>query len=448
MGSYLGSEGNNVSATAEGALRNPTGFGETVKLYYGHSSAGSRDIQMNIHSPSVCPSKLNVDVNARLYQDNSLLHFSSFSKNVGSLGIHIASIDTRHKLSFACAVRDEIPSSLPRVEVQKKQWAHDQGGGKSQMFTNDLLASFPSTSRPPFGGTSDEVPTSIGPLEFPINSSRHASPGILHTLAPSTKTNVEYTYTPCDSRDSPSNPSRGRLLRGTVEIALPPGTARFAKVDVAAEQHVSLAEILPFSRLRNITASFCGSFGTARLLGDSQAVADIRHREYSPDGQRLQLNLSDRFFLGGPGSLRGMHLNGVGPRSFPPVSPVTSRGDVVDGACMDDSLGGMTKVVGLAALSAPLPWVFATSENARTFLFLNAGALLPHSLWPLAPLSAHPTGNSFNNILSPFRLSVGCGLSYALGPARLELSYALPLRMAQHDVIKPFQIGVGLSMNN
>jgi outer membrane protein assembly factor BamA len=418
-----------------------------VKLSYGHSSAGSRDIQVNVHAPSVSPNKLNVDINARLYEDNSSMHFSSFSKNVGSLALHVSSIDSRHKLSMACAVRDEIPSSAPRIDVQKKQWAHDREE-KSKMFTNDLLSSFPANVRPSFGKTAaQDVPMSVGPLEFPIHSSRHASPGMLHSLAPSTKTNVEYTYTACDSRDHPANPSRGQLLRGTVEVALPPGTARFAKVEVTAEKHLSLAEILPFPALRHVTASFCGSFGTARLLGgvgEAMAMADMRRRDYASDGQRRQLNLSDRFFLGGPGSLRGLHLHGVGPRSsLPPSSDTSSANQGVD-----DALGGMSRVVGMAVLAAPVPFSFASSENMRSFLFLNAGTLLPHSLWPLTPLSTVPAPTSLGDMFTSFRLSVGCGLSYALGPARLELTYALPLRIAQHDVVKPFQIGIGLSMNN
>ena len=242
-------------------------------------------------------------------------------------------------------------------------------------------------------------------------------------------------------------------MRGSLELALPPGTARYARVDVTAEKHLSLSSVLPLRGLEGVVASWCGSFGTARLLdlpgSTCASQVNLTSRYYTSDGQRKQLHMSDRFFLGGPMSLRGFHLYGAGPRGTAvtptrqnDMLPMLRSGDLcgVD----DDALGGMTRVVGMLGLSAPLPFKFTSSENVRTFIFANYGALLPHSMWPLVPIAK---SLSLQEAISPFRVSIGCGVSYSLGPARLELTYALPVRMARHDVIKPFQIGIGLSMN-
>ena len=46
------------------------------------------------------------------------------------------------------------------------------------------------------------------------------------------------------------------------------------------------------------------------------------------------------------------------------------------------------------------------------------------------------------------RASVGAGVSLTLSPAvTLEVTYAVPLLKSSHDVTKPFQLGVGISLS-
>lgn len=46
------------------------------------------------------------------------------------------------------------------------------------------------------------------------------------------------------------------------------------------------------------------------------------------------------------------------------------------------------------------------------------------------------------------RASVGAGISLTLSPAvTLEATYSIPVLKASHDNIKPFQLGVGLSLS-
>ena len=43
-----------------------------------------------------------------------------------------------------------------------------------------------------------------------------------------------------DDRDSPASPSEGSLLQGHVEVAGPPGNARFVKTEGQAQYHKQL----------------------------------------------------------------------------------------------------------------------------------------------------------------------------------------------------------------
>ena len=102
-----------------------------------------------------------------------------------------------------------------------------------------------------------------------------------------------------------------------------------------------------------------------------------------------------------------------------------------------EALGGYTKLNGLLLLSAPLHIAALGKDAARTFVFLNVGSVgMGWSRQQSSPFFGH------------LRASVGSGIAVTVGNnVRLELSYAVPLMKATHDVVKPFQIGVGLSMS-
>ncbi len=101
-----------------------------------------------------------------------------------------------------------------------------------------------------------------------------------------------------------------------------------------------------------------------------------------------------------------------------------------------EALGGYTKLGGMAMLSAPLYFPALGSDAARSFLFLNVGSVgMGHQRTTNAPFFGF------------LRASVGTGLAITVGNnIRFEVSYALPLLKAPQDVVKNFQIGVGLSM--
>ena len=76
---------------------------------------------------------------------------------------------------------------------------------------------------------------------------------------------------------------------------------------------------------------------------------------------------SDRFYIGGPGQLRGFMPAGIGPRSS-----ASKGGSSVPGG---DALGGDLFYTSTLAMSVPFPSYFATlrQNGARIFGFANAG---------------------------------------------------------------------------
>lgn len=136
---------------------------------------------------------------------------------------------------------------------------------------------------------------------------------------------------------------------------------------------------------------------------------------------RKASHLSDRTFIGGPTSVRGFSLRGIGP---------------YDRA---DALGGDVAFEAAVALSFPL--VPAWKSFMKGHVFINAGnAMLFSNAWLSKP------GQAFNQLLGEAGASLGTGLVFkVLDMARLELNYAIPLKMKDsfrfHEGL---QIGLGI----
>lgn len=75
----------------------------------------------------------------------------------------------------------------------------------------------------------------------------------------SVKSAIKYMYTLVDDRDSSASPTSGKYLKGTVELALPLGTAHFLKTEVDAQYHTTIGPKL-FGQT-GFVASVCGSMG-------------------------------------------------------------------------------------------------------------------------------------------------------------------------------------------
>ncbi|CAM9337543.1 unnamed protein product [Discosporangium mesarthrocarpum] len=222
-----------------------------------------------------------------------------------------------------------------------------------------------------------------------------ASPSIIAESRPSVKGSVAYTYTG-DGRDDPIMPTAGSFFEGSVEGAGVVGDVRFLKGTVEAQKHLPI--------WRGLSLGLCGFMGAVRPLGGNQRV-----------------RFNDRFFLGGPCTLRGFQSSGVGPRA------PREEGENPNG----DALGGDVTYRASAILGVPFPLLSfpAQSLPAHLHIFANVGNL---TAWET------PIGRYFKDT----RLSVGVGTVWnALGMCRMEVNLAHVIRKAQNDLTRSFQVG-------
>jgi len=162
---------------------------------------------------------------------------------------------------------------------------------------------------------------------------------------------------------------------------------------------------------------------------------------------------SDRFYIGGPGQLRGFLPSGIGPRA-------NKGGSSVPGG---DALGGDLFYTSTLATSIPFPSYFSTlrQNGARIFGFANAGTCVSctssssggllggagtgggiQSSPSLLGLGCIPV---WSQILQSTRVAVGGGVSVGSPMGRFEATYAVPLRYGPRDARKSVQFGFGFS---
>lgn len=202
-----------------------------------------------------------------------------------------------------------------------------------------------------------------------------------------------------DTRNSAILPRRGALLRINQELAgYTGGDASFLKEDVELQLNK------PFIWGSVLSASLWG--GMIFPLG------------------RQPTSIADRFYLGGPTSVRGFGMYSIGPQSE------------------GDYLGGEAYWAGGLHLYTPLP--FRSNKGGladlfRTHFFLNAGNLcnLNYGEGPRAHLQ---------KLAECIRWSYGAGIILRLGNiARLELNYCLPMGVQSGDrICDGVQFGAGI----
>lgn len=135
-------------------------------------------------------------------------------------------------------------------------------------------------------------------------------------------------------------------------------------------------------------------------------------------------SIADRFYLGGPTSVRGFSMHSIGPQSE------------------GDYLGGEAYWAGGLHLYTPLPFrpgQGGFGELFRTHFFLNAGNLcnLNYGEGPRAHI---------RKLAECIRWSYGAGIVLRLGNiARLELNYCIPMGVQRGDrICDGVQFGAGI----
>ncbi|XP_076450152.1 sorting and assembly machinery component 50 homolog [Babylonia areolata] len=228
--------------------------------------------------------------------------------------------------------------------------------------------------------------------------SRTTSFAVREQAGHSLKSSLKHVFVR-DQRDDSILPSTGSLLRLSQEYAGLGGNVEFSKQELELQ--------------------FNKSFFWDTVLQLSLAGGVMRPLHMKDD-----IRINDRFFLGGPLTLRGFNMKGVGPHS--------------DG----NALGAEAYWVCAAHIYTPMPFRPGRGgfgDLFRTHLFINAGNL----------------GNiNFNNLLGSaremgqnLRWACGGGVVLRLGRvARMELNYVFPMALQQGDSANPgLQFGIGLS---
>lgn len=416
-----GSGGTGVTGKIEAGFRSPLGHGEFVRVgaestLHG-SKAGRTSYSVNVDIPHVGGRLDNVHVVlARVLEDNR--YYQSLQYVADTLSARWASRDGKTTFSAEYALRDEVPVS-------------------------HHLAST--------GGAS---------------TARDASAAIMSCAASSSCLNLKANNKWLDTRDIPSMPSIGSAIESTVEMALPPGSAQFLKGTVNAQHSLTLGP-----RILDQPGLTCTISGTAGLLvpfaafftpnssnrGSTRVAGDYT----SAETRNIRTYISDRFHVGGPITLRGFDPCGIGARSLGGREHLQSSGfnhggsSLLEGSTLStsqgDSLGGISKLLLSAVFSVPLPFkdIAHKLHNIRAIGYINAGSLGSPNFWSRwrynqdHPESALPP----IPILGAIRAAIGGGICMNfMNGARLEITYSVPLLKAKHDIVRPFQLGIGLTV--
>lgn len=247
----------------------------------------------------------------------------------------------------------------------------------------------------------------------------NASPTVRADAGDSFKSSLTHTWIN-DKRDYPLLPNSGYLMKTVSELAgFGPlkGDAAFFKSE--AESQVAL----PFGDTGiTLTAGLRGGLLYPLTLPGTT----------KPQASRI----NDRFQLGGPNSVRGFRLAGLGPHDGP------------------DAVGGDIYAAGGASLLFPVPRV-GKETPLRFQAFINGGRLLSlrsqtsqkdQGLFGNSSEVQSSLKKTFQSLTEELpSAAAGVGLVYAHPIARFEINFSLPLVMrAKEDARKGLSFGVGI----
>ena len=141
--------------------------------------------------------------------------------------------------------------------------------------------------------------------------------------------------------------------------------------------------------------------------------------------------VSERFFMGGVGNLRGFRFKGVGPSDERKAKPA---GEDASPEQQRDALGGDLTCSTFAALQFALPLPPLQDLNVYGQVFANVGT---SALWSGTPAGGTAGRRALGSLLSDARQSVrvscGAGLAMPTPLGRFEVSYCRVLRRMEHD---------------
>jgi hypothetical protein len=265
-----------------------------------------------------------------------------------------------------------------------------------------------------------------------------AGPTVRHAFT------LEYKPPPVQSTDP--SPSGGEIqFHGKMQVATPPGDVGYVKLEGGFETTQSPFPLGSSSPPMNSPSP--PSRAVELEIHTSFRAGYLHHLDFG--GLTRSRCLSDRFFVGGPMQLRGFGPCGIGPRA----AARTTGGP-------GDALGGDFYYTGTILASVPPLGLLSmlnnsagtapSNEEAETAAVLRDSVALSLRLFGFVNFGTcvgHVATTPLASVLRSTRASVGVGLSTsALGPVRVELTYAIPLRYGPRDVRRAFQFGMGLNV--
>ncbi|WWC67858.1 uncharacterized protein I206_101775 [Kwoniella pini CBS 10737] len=227
----------------------------------------------------------------------------------------------------------------------------------------------------------------------------NASVSIRELAVPSTKSSISHTWT-SDTRDDLWMGTKGRLLKFTHEYAGLPGSS-------------SKAHFFKSTTMSQLSRAL---YEGSDIHYSISSLTTLLMPLFSPSlGSTC---LPDRTYLGGPNSIRGWAVGGLGRRDGP------------------DSLGGdLSWALGLSVFS-PIP----KKEHWPLKLhgFINGGKVVAYD-------RARSLSDNLTKLYRSPNLSVGLGLMYRLEPIRIELNFSVPLIGRKGErTSRGLGVGVGL----
>ncbi|KAL0080046.1 surface antigen-domain-containing protein [Phycomyces blakesleeanus] len=244
----------------------------------------------------------------------------------------------------------------------------------------------------------------IGMSDRDITAHPKASGTVRAHSSKNQKTFVSHSFVR-DTRDSLSLPTTGHYVGMFQEVAGTgtQGEVHYVKQEMSAQYHKSLVgnELQPRENGRLILST--------GLKAGLLATVD---NDYS-------VNVSDRFYLGGPLSVRGFKAGGIGPR---------------DG---NDALGGnLFWAAGLSLVSS-LPGL--SHLPVKGHAFVNAGSIIEWN-------KNVPLADTVQELVKEPRTAAGFGLIFHHDVARVEVNFCVPLKFTSTDLPVPgLQFGLGVN---
>ena len=246
-----------------------------------------------------------------------------------------------------------------------------------------------------------------------------ASMAVREQAGHSLKSALRYQYD-SSSEDSLLMPTEGGRVCSTTEVAGLGGNVEFASTQLEARYSLPL--------LYGISSTLSVGGGVVMPLEDKP------------------IRLIDRFFLGGPQSVRGTLTRGLGPSAarmsdapdLAAALPAIVADTMIPHSQTHDALGGDTYMTTGLHVHVPVYYpAIMNNPSLRLHLFATAGSLINRRDIATAP----------TDLWRSCTATAGAGVAYIFAnQIRLEFNYSVPLR-ASGATVQPWQLGFGISFN-